>query len=138
MYKLGKRSQRELIGVHPKLAFIVTEAISITKQDFMVLDGIRTTKEQRKLVDRGVSKTMNSYHLYGLAVDLVAYVDGKPSWDKRYYPEIAKAMKKAAKKHNIKGIDWGFDLWKWDLAHHQITKINGKDARRKYDYRKIV
>ena len=68
MYRLSKRSQKELIGVHPMLAFVVTEAIKVTKQDFMVLDGIRSTKEQRKLVNRGVSKTMDSYHLYGLAV----------------------------------------------------------------------
>lgn len=120
-YKLSKRSQKELIGVHPKLAFIVTEAISLTKQDFMVLDGIRTIEEQRKLVDRGVSRTMDSYHLYGLAVDLVAYVDGKLSWKEKYYKEIAIAMNKAAEKHNINGIDWGYDLWKWDMAHFQLS-----------------
>ena len=133
MYLLSKRSQKELIGVHPMLAFVVMEAIKITKQDFMVLDGIRTTKEQRKLVDRGVSKTMDSYHLYGLAVDLVAYVDGKPSWDAKYYKEISKAVKKIAKKHNIVGIDWGFDLWAWDMAHFQMT-----GQKPYYDYRKLV
>ncbi len=132
MYKLGKRSKKELIGVHPMLAFVVMEAIKITKQDFMIFDGVRTKAEQRKLVARGVSKSMNSYHLYGLAVDLVAYVNGKPSWDKKYYHEIAKAMKKAIKKHNIKGIDWGFDLWGWDMAHFQLTGL-----RSKYDIRKI-
>jgi len=137
MYKLGKRSQSELIGVHPVLAFAVTEAIKITKQDFMVLDGLRTTKEQRKLVDRGVSRTMNSYHLYGLAVDLVAYVDGKPSWGNDYYRDIADAMKTIIKKHNLP-IDWGFDLWHWDSPHWQITKFNDKDARKIYDVRKIL
>jgi len=121
MYKLSKRSQKELIGVHPKLAFVVMEAIKITKQDFMVLDGIRTTEEQRKLVERGVSKTMDSYHLYGLAVDLVAYVDGKPTWEEKYYSEINKAMKKAAILHNIDGVDWGYALWGWDMAHFQLT-----------------
>lgn len=121
MYRLSKRSKKELTGVHPKLAFVVMEAIKITKQDFMVLDGIRTPREQRKLVERGVSKTMDSYHLYGLAVDLVAYVNGKPTWEEKYYKEIAIAMEKAAEMHNIDGIDWGYDLWKWDMAHFQIS-----------------
>lgn len=138
-YKLGKRSMRELIGVHPVLAFAVTEAIKITKQDFMVLDGRRTESEQRKLVARGVSKTMNSYHLYGLAVDLVAYVDGKPSWEEKYYKPIAEAMKRAAEMHNIDGIDWGSDLWNgWDLPHWQITRLSGVDARKIYDVRKFA
>ncbi|MEA3453979.1 MAG: M15 family metallopeptidase [Candidatus Caldatribacteriota bacterium] len=137
MYKLGKRSKKELVGVHPMLAFVAMEAIKITKQDFMVFDGVRTAKEQRKLVQRGVSKTNNSYHLYGGAMDLVAFVKGKPTWDNKYYKEIANAVKKVIKKHNIVGIDWGYDLWKWDLAHWQITKIDGVDARKVYDIRKI-
>lgn len=137
MYKLSNRSMKELIGVHPILAFAVTEAIKITKQDFMVLDGLRTEAEQGKLVARGMSKTMNSYHLYGLAVDLVAYVDGKPSWDSRYYMAIAEAMKKVISEHNLP-IEWGYDKWKWDLPHYQITKLDGKDARQVYDARKFT
>jgi len=125
MYKLSKRSMKELIGVHPILSFAATQAIAITKQDFMVLDGVRTTKEQEKLVARGVSKTMNSYHLYGLAVDLVAYVDGKPSWDKKYYKDIEKAMKAVIEIHGLP-IVWGYDLWKWDEAHWMIKKLDGK------------
>ena len=131
MYKLSKRSLRELIGVHPELAFAVMEAIKITKQDFMVFDGVRTSKEQRKLIDRGVSKSKNSYHLYGLAVDLVAYVDGKATWEEKYYKEIEKAMDKVIAKYSL-NIEWGYDMWKWDLAHWQLTGY-----RNKYDIRKI-
>ena len=123
---------KELIGVHPILAFAVTEAIAITQQDFMVLDGVRTTKEQEKLVARGVSKTMNSYHLYGLAVDLVAYVNGKPSWEPEYYDAISVAMKHVIHIHDLP-IEWGFDMWSWDLPHYQMTGY-----RNKYDIRKLV
>ena len=136
MYYLGKRSRQELIGVHPILAFAVTEAIKITKQDFMVFDGIRENKEQQKLVDRGVSKTMNSFHLYGLATDLVAWVNGKPSWEEKYYKEIDIAMKTVIDLHNLP-IQWGYDMWKWDLVHYQITKLDGLDARKVYDFRKL-
>ena len=133
MYKLGKRSRKELVGVHPELAFAVVEAIKITKQDFMVFDGVRTAAEQKKLVARGVSKTNNSYHLYGLAVDLVAYVHGRPTWEHQYYLEISKAMKKVIKTHKLKDLDWGYDLWDWDLAHWQMTGF-----RKKYDIRKLT
>ena len=132
MYSLSKRSMKELIGVHPILAFAVVRAIEITEQDFMVLDGLRTQAEQDKLVARGVSKTNNSYHLYGLAVDLVAYVDGKPSWDPKYYNAIAVAMKRVIEKYALP-IEWGYDLWSWDLPHWQIT-----GWRDKYDIREIT
>ena len=137
MYKLSNRSMKELVGVHPILSFAVTEAIKITSQDFMVLDGVRSDSEQRTLVDRGVSKTYNSYHLYGLAVDLVAYVDGKPSWDKQYYRAIADAMKHVINEHNLP-IEWGYDKWSWDMPHFQITTLDGVDARQRYDIRKLL
>ena len=87
-YTLSKRSLKNLIGVHPMIGFAVTEAIKITEQDFMVFEGRRTTQRQEELVKAGFSKTMNSYHLYGLAVDLVAYVNGKPTWEEQYYGKI--------------------------------------------------
>lgn len=136
MYKLSKKSMKELIGVHPILAFAVVEAIKITKQDFIVLDGLRTEQEQAKNVARGVSKTKNSYHLYGLAVDLVAYVDGKVSWEERHYVEIIKAMETVSKKYGLP-IDSGYRMWGWDMPHFQITKLDGVDARTVYDFRKI-
>ena len=132
MYKLSKRSLRELVGVHPILGFAVTEAIKITRQDFMVLDGVRTKEEQIKLEARGVSKTMDSYHLYGLAVDLVAYVDGKPSWEKEHYKEIAIAMKYIIEKHHLP-IEWGYDKWSWDMPHWQLTGYKAF-----YDIREII
>jgi len=137
MYHLSKRSLKELVGVYPPLAFAVTEAIKITSQDFMVLDGLRTTQEQEKLVARGVSKTMNSFHLYGLAVDIVAYVDGKPSWEEHHYYAIEIAMKQVIRKHDLP-IEWGYDKWKWDMPHWMISKLNGMDAREVYDIRKIL
>ena len=136
MFKLSKRSLEELKGVHEHLVFAVSEAIKITEVDFMVLDGIRTPQEQRKLVARGVSTTNNSYHLYGLAVDLVAIVNGKLSWEEKYYPKIATAMKTVIKEHSLP-IEWGFDKWGWDMPHWQISILNGVDARKVYDARKI-
>jgi peptidoglycan L-alanyl-D-glutamate endopeptidase CwlK len=134
-FYLGKHSRRELVGVHPYLAFMVEEAIRLTDIDFMVFDGLRTKKEQEKFRRLGVSYTDNSYHLYGLAVDLIPYVEDKLTWDPRYFPDIARACKEVIKKHDLP-IQWGYDMWKWDMGHWQISHLNGKDARSVYDARK--
>ena len=130
-YKLGKRSMANMVGVHPELSFAVTEAIKISKQDFTVVEGVRSTKRQRELVASGKSRTMNSYHLNGLAVDLVPFVNGTITWDVRYFPAIHDAMTAVIKKHGLK-IDNGFDLWNWDMPHWQMT---GK--KKLYDIRKL-
>ena len=132
MYKLGKKSKRELIGVHPILAFAVMEAIKITEQDFTVFDGLRTLREQRKYVREGKSHTMKSKHLSGNAVDIIPYVEGKLTWEGEYFDDIEIAMKSVIKTHALP-IEWGFDLWEWDKPHWQIKK--GYDD---YDVRKFA
>ena len=55
----------------------------------------------------GASKTMNSRHLTGHAVDLAAYVNGI-RWDWPLYPKIADAFKQAALELGV-SIVWGGD-----------------------------
>ena len=131
MYKLGKQSMKNLVGVHPLIAFAVYKAIERTKQDFTVFEGVRTTARQKHLFDEGVSKTLDSYHLYGLAVDLVAIVNGKPTWEEKYYGEIHKAVTEVCKTYQIR-LENGFDLWGFDMPHWQLT--GWKDQ---YDIRKL-
>lgn len=127
-YSLGSRSKQNLSGVHPDLVAVVEEAIKITKQDFLVIEGIRSIERQKQLFAAGKSKTMNSRHITGHAVDLAPYPtngdfdsDGIlniADWD-AYYP-IADAMKKAAADLGI-AIEWGGD-WKSfpDGPHYQL------------------
>ena len=112
-----------LIGVHPALAFVVTEAIKITEQDFTVFEGVRSLERQKALLASGDSQTLHSYHLYGLAVDLVAWVDGQPSWDPKYYPAINRAVKAVMARYNINStIENGADIWNgWDHPHWQMS-----------------
>ncbi len=119
MFKLSQRSIDRLNGVHPDLVSVVKLAIERSDVDFMVTEGLRTKERQRELVAAGASKTMNSRHITGHAVDLVAYVNGI-RWDWPLYEKIAKAMKQAAYELNIK-IEWGGD-WKSfkDGPHFQI------------------
>ena len=62
-YKLSQRSLDKLDGVDERLQAVVKSAIGSTKTDFGVICGLRTIEEQRKLVDKGASKTMKSKHM---------------------------------------------------------------------------
>ena len=117
-YKLSTRSQEKLIGVNSELKEVVCLAITYTKIDFGVIEGLRTEKRQRTLVDSGASKTMKSKHLDGRAVDLMAYVDGRGCWELNVYDEVADAMKRAAIEVDI-AVRWGAawtitDICKWE------------------------
>jgi peptidoglycan LD-endopeptidase CwlK len=105
-YKLSTRSQEKLIGVKGELKEVVCLAITYTKIDFGVIEGLRTEKRQRTLVDSGASKTMKSKHLDGRAVDLMAYVDGRGCWELNVYDEVADAMKRAAIEVDVT-VRWG-------------------------------
>ena len=110
-YKLGKRSQQKLEGVDERMAAVVRYAISVSKQDFSVICGLRTIEEQKALVAKGASQTMKSKHLDGLAVDLMAYVDGQGGrWELNLYDEIADAMAEGARAVDVP-VRWGAAYW---------------------------
>lgn len=119
-YSLGARSLKRLEGVHPDLVRVVKRAITLTPIDFTVLEGRRTLARQKQLVASGASKTMNSRHLTGHAVDLGAYVAGSVRWDWPLYYKLAEAVKEAAKLEGVP-IEWGGD-WKSfkDGPHWQL------------------
>ena len=121
-FYLGLASRAKLIGVHPELAAVVKRAITITTVDFKVLEGLRTEGRQLELYRAGATKTMNSRHLSGHAVDLGALVDGQVRWDWPLYNVIAEAMKQAAAELHTP-IEWGGD-WKTfkDGPHFQLPR----------------
>jgi len=106
MFKLSQRSLQKLEGVDEALQETVKLAIQKTKIDFGVICGMRNLKEQEALVAKGASKTMKSKHLEGKAVDLMAYIDGRASWELNLYDEIADAMKEASKETEV-DLCWG-------------------------------
>ena len=105
-FKLSQRSLDKLEGVHPDMVKCVKSAIEYTKVDFGVICGMRTEEEQKELVAKGASKTMRSKHLTGHAVDLIAYVGSRASWELNLYDDIADAMAQASKTHGVP-IKWG-------------------------------
>lgn len=119
-FKLSNRSLSRLEGVNEHLVQVVKHAITLTKVDFGVTQGLRTLEEQKRLVAAGRSQTMKSKHLDGLAVDLVAYVDGEVCWETNVYDDIADAMKTAAQ-------DVGLSI-RWGAAWHIDNICNWEDT----------
>lgn len=140
-FKLSERSLANLQGVDESLVKVVKRAIQITEVDFGVICGLRTLEQQKALVASGASQTLNSKHVEGKAVDLMAYVDGRASWELNLYDDIALAMKYAAKELKVP-IRWGAA---WNVP--DLTKWNGTmegamnyyiDSRRKVNARPFL
>lgn len=107
-YRFGKRSMGHLAEVHPHLAMLAVRALQLSPVDFGVTDGKRTMAEQKQEVAEGDSLTLDSRHLTGHAIDVMAYVDGQGSWEWEYYEQIGEAFKAAADELDVP-IVWGGD-----------------------------
>ena len=106
MFKLSARSLSKLEGVHPDLVRVVKRAIELTEVDFGVTEGLRTKERQKELVAKGASKTMNSRHITGHAVDVAAYLGREVRWDFGLYIKIAEAFRQAARELGVTVV-WG-------------------------------
>lgn len=117
---LNRTSLTRLRGVNEKLVAVVKKAAEMSEVPFQVSEGLRTRERQAYLVKTGKSKTMNSYHLRGKAVDLVATPGGEASWNLADYRKINTAIQKAAKSLGVT-VTWG-GTWKTiiDGPHFQI------------------
>ncbi len=122
MYKLSQRSLDRLEGVDERLQAVVRHAINATKTDFGVICGMRTLEEQRALVEKGASQTMKSKHLDGHAVDLMAYIGSRASWELNLYDDIADAMAEAAREVDVP-IRWGAAWTAVSSTHPMLPTI---------------
>lgn len=131
-FKLSRRSIGKLATVKRELADVVVRALGVSEIDFGVIEGIRSIETQAELVAKGASQTMSSKHLTGDAVDLLAYIGSRASWEIPLYHKIADAMKAAAIEEDV-GIRWGGawhinDIRKWPasaeaaMAHYVATR----------------
>lgn len=108
-FEWSERSLQRLRGVHPDLRRVMDRALELVPIDITVLEGLRTEERQRELVRKGASRTMNSRHLTGHAVDVAPLgSDGEVSWDWPLYHRIAPAIKQAAAEVGVP-IEWGGD-----------------------------
>lgn len=106
-FQLSSRSRARLEDVKPPLVHVVLRALQLSSVDFGIQQGKRSLDEQQKLFDEDKTQTMKSKHLTGDAVDVIAYVGGKYTYEPvSLYVTIAQAFKEAAGELNTK-IRWG-------------------------------
>ena len=123
MRKWSARSLKNLHGIHPDLRRVMDRALQESPLDFVVIEGLRTKERQRQLVANGDSKTMNSRHLGGYAVDIVPIgPNGKASFAWPLYDKLAPAVKAAAEAEGV-AIVWGGD-WRTfkDGPHFELAR----------------
>jgi len=129
MHTFSKRSLQRMEGLHPDIVAVMKLAIKRSPVDFTVLEGMRTLARQKQLVASGASKTMNSRHLTGHAIDVAPLENGKVSWAWPLYHRLAPVIKEAAEELGV-DLEWGGD-WKtfkdgphWQLSWQSYSKTD--------------
>jgi peptidoglycan L-alanyl-D-glutamate endopeptidase CwlK len=124
MHILGQQSEQRLSGLNAGLVRCVRRAISTCSVDFSVFEGMRTLERQNALVAQGVSRTLDSYHLTGHAVDLVPYIGGRLQWQAPACVQVAIAMREAAIHFDV-NITWGA-VWDRQLRALDPAQLIGE------------
>lgn len=107
------------------IALNIMNLVQFYNLPFRVFETLRTVERQEELVanKNKVTSTIHSKHIFGEAVDLVLYIDGKWSWkDKHlhYYKFLGALVKEEMGDKVIWGGDWT-NLK--DYVHYEQRKV---------------
>lgn len=130
-FDLTPRDIERLKGVHPDLMRVVRRAAQLSPVEFRVLEGVRTLERQKALVATGASKTLNSRHLTGHAVDIAPFVDEDAdgdreiTWHAGHYDRLMPWIRQAAELERVR-LTWGGTWpklvdkphWELDRSHY--------------------
>ncbi len=112
-FTLSQRSKNNLIGVNPLLVKIAYRALEISPVDFAVIEGVRTLEKQKENIKKGVSKTLNSRHLTGDAIDILpSAIKPGMEWQPHFFEPVLMAFKQAADEEGVTlrfGKNWKSD-----------------------------
>ena len=119
-FALTGADKRKLAGVNARLVALVELLAVRSPMPFMVVEGLRTKQRQRQLFKERKSKTLNSKHLIGRAVDIAPLVNGQVSWDWEHYAPLIACAKSCASQLNLP-MEFGYD-WGWDAPHMEMKE----------------
>lgn len=143
IFQIGENTEKNLRTLEQsgrpasmRLVQAVIDFIHYTPIDFCVIEngGYRTEEMQNSLFKKGVSKCdgykKKSFHQSGLAVDLVPWVNGNPTWDEKCCFFLSGAFMTYCKERRLpitSGSDWDGDgnlkeKDSWDPCHFQIKE----------------
>lgn len=129
-FRFSTRSRANLLGVHADLVAVVERALTYSRVDFTVIEGLRTIERQRALVAAGASQTMASRHLSGHAVDLAPWIDGTVRWDMGSYYALAEAMQRASRELAVP-VTWGACWARLDQPYTPQELVSRYTAQRR-------
>jgi peptidoglycan L-alanyl-D-glutamate endopeptidase CwlK len=126
MRQWDKVSTDRRAGVHPDLLRLADAVLQAAPWPLRITEGLRTLERQKQLLAAKATKTLNSRHLTGHAIDVVPYIDldrdGKIETEELYngrlFDILIPIAKQEAERLNIKttfGYDWGWDSPHWQL-----------------------
>ena len=137
MPSFGTKSLKELGSCHEELRKVFI--LAITHRDFSIIEGKRSEEQQKENVEKGVSQTMNSKHVYPLnepsnAADLYPYPF--PGWPDEVGISFRQKMLRLKEFNTlaayiigvghglaidlISGMDWDGD---WDFTDQQFHDL---------------
>lgn len=122
------RTEEAIENLHPKIQGKVRAFIKAAEKKGINLritsdGGYRSPEEQDRLYAQGRTtggkivtnaKALQSYHNFGLAIDVVEIKDGQAIWNNPRQAEIVAIAKKL-------GFEWGGDWSRPDKPHFQYT-----------------
>ena len=119
--ELSKKSMERLEGVDARLKAVVLKCAEDCPFPFNVSEGLRTEERQLEMYKLGISKTLQSKHLIGYAVDLYPLTMDRMAVDWDGFGRLADLMFKAADAVGAR-IVWGGN-WKRfvDKPHFELT-----------------
>lgn len=86
--------------------------------EFLITETIRTREKQAEYVKKGTSKTMNSYHLVGQALDFCPITGVDTDYNAYRRADIVKVIAEAKRLGFGWGGDWGSTTGNgWDKPH---------------------
>jgi len=111
VFAYSQRSINNIMEVREPLQTVTVCARQEIKDPlgFIIVDGGRTLEEHKINVANGKSWIRRSRHQDGAAIDFAATVNGKVTYDLRYYYPIVAAFKVCSARHKvpiISGMDW--------------------------------
>lgn len=141
--ELRERTRKNLEGLHPHLVQLHWRADAITTVPYIVTEGLRDRERGAALVKAGFSRTNNSRHFGGFALDYaVLYpidnTEGRlwqPGFLWNDYPEVARAFGQAGVDDDIP-VEWGACWSRIDIDGITAAQLNEKSAGYVRDWRR--
>ena len=119
----SERSEGKLQTCHPDLIRLYRRVLIV--RDHSIICGHRNEADQRLAFVNGYSKKefpdSNHNILPSVAIDATPYPFH--GWGCTVqFDEFAEIVKETADEMEIE-VEWGYDLWGWDMPHWQLKNI---------------